>query len=324
VAVIAANNGNSDIFISRGGALVTGGGTSRAQLSWIGRDGKSRPISDEIRNFLQPRLSPDGHRLAVIISDGSKGDVWIHDLETGTLSRVTTVETVTSVEWTRDGSRVVYSAGGFASRAAIWAQSVDAASPPEKLFDLGDLTPTADISPDQHWLVLQQLSENGWRILKVALDSAPRAKEFSVSKGSDLAPRFSPDGHWVAIASNESGASQVYIRSFPEPTVKTQVSAAGGSAPVWSADGTRLYYAAGGSIMEARLAFGPGVRVVGRDTAFAPAPNGNGPYNQANFDVSRDGSRIVIPVSQSQSYQLIVVPNWITEFRARMAAATRK
>jgi serine/threonine-protein kinase len=324
VAVTAANNGNSSIFVSRGGALVTGTETLLAQLMWTGRDGVSRPVSREIRNFRQPRLSPDGRRIAVIVPDGSKSDVWIHDLETGTLSRLTTVETVTSAEWTRDGTRVVYSAGGSESRAAVWAQSVEAASAPELLADLPGLSPLADISSDHHWLLLQSLIENSWDVLKVSLDSAPKLLAFSASKGEDLTPRFSPDGHWAAVVSNESGAFEVYLRSFPEPTVKTQVSVGGASGPVWSADGRVLYYVSGTAIMEARLATGPVVRVASRDTAFTQIRRGGVGYSQANFDVSRDGSRIVIPVSQSETYQLIVVPNWLTEFRQRMAAASKR
>jgi hypothetical protein len=115
----------------------------------------------------------------------------------------------------------------------------------------------------------------------------------------------------------------VYIRSFPVPTAKVQVSVGGGSSPVWSADGTRLYYLSGNVIVEARLATSGGVRVVSRDTAFTQVRGGGGGFGQANFDVTRDGSRIVIPASQSQAYQLIVVPNWITEFRAKMAASKK-
>jgi hypothetical protein len=73
--------------------------------------------------------------------------------------------------------------------------------------------------------------------------------------------------------------------------------------------------------MAARLAPGQLPRVLSRDTAFAPVRNGLANAGQANFDVTRDGSRIVIPVVQAQGYQLVVVPNWITEFRERMAAS---
>ena len=119
VNVIAANNGNSAIYISQGGALLTGREDGRSRLAWVGRDGTRRPIGHEVRTFFQPRQSPDGRRLAVVIFDGAKSDVWIYDLETGTLSRLTTLENVTSVEWSADGQDVIYSAGGAEARAGI-------------------------------------------------------------------------------------------------------------------------------------------------------------------------------------------------------------
>ncbi|HEU4524358.1 MAG TPA: protein kinase, partial [Gemmatimonadales bacterium] len=296
VTVVASNNGNSGIFISQGGALVTGLETRLAQLAWVGRDGVSRPISREIRNFGQPRLSPDGRRIAALISDGTRSDVWIHDLETGTLSRLTTLENVTSVEWSPDGSQVIYSAGGFESRAAVWLQAVDAASPPERLVQVSTLTPLAAMSPDRRWLVVPSLVENTWDLLRVPLDSARQVQPYLGTPANEVWPRFSPDGRWVANGSDESGRSEIYVRSFPDPVAKLQVSVGGAAAPVWSADGTRLYYVSGNAIMAARLAAGPLPRVLSRDTAFAPVRSGTAQFGQPNFDVTRDGSRIVIPI----------------------------
>jgi Tol biopolymer transport system component len=319
VAVVSALNGNSAIFVSRGGALVSGLEAQRSQLTWLGRDGASRPIGREVRGFSAPRLSPDGRRIAVILDDQSKRDVWIYDLETGTLSRLTTAETVTSAEWTRDGARVVYSAAS-GGKSAVWAQSVGGATAPTMLLELPDLSPYADLSPDGRSLLLQSLVDNQWDVQSVTLDSSRAFRDFSASRTNDVTPRFSPDGRWAAVVTEESGTFEVYVRSYPEPTVKVQVSAGGGSGPVWSADGTRLYYASGTAIVEARLATTPGMQVVSRDTAFAQVPNGIADFGQGNFDVSRDGSRIVIPSAESAAYPLVVVPNWLTEFRQRLGA----
>jgi Tol biopolymer transport system component len=252
--------------------------------------------------------------------DGSKSDVWIHDLETETLSRLTTRENVTSVDWSADGKEVLYSAGGNEARSGIWRQAVDAAAPPDRLLELATLTPNVGMSPDGRWLVLSSLIENTWDVLRVALDSARRVEPFAAGPAHVTGPRLSPDGRWVALVSNESGTDEVYVHSFPEPAAKIQVSAGEATGPMWSADGTRLYYVAGTTIMQARFAPGPTLRVVSRDTAFARVHDANAVYGQANFDVSRDGSRIVTPIAESGGYQLVVVPNWITEFRGRMAA----
>jgi Tol biopolymer transport system component len=152
----------------------------------------------------------------------------------------------------------------------------------------------------------------------VTLGPSPKFQRFHATRSSDYVPLFSPDGRWAAVDSDESGTGEVYVRSFPDPTVKVQVSVGGGGGAVWSADGTRLYYSTGTVIVEARLATTPGLRVLSRDTAFTGVPNGLGGFGQANFDVSRDGSRIVVPSVQSAAYPLVVVPNW----RKELARAT--
>jgi serine/threonine-protein kinase len=192
------------------------------------------------------------------------------------------------------------------------------------LLELPDLSPYADLSPDGRSVLLQSLVDNQWDVQSATLDSSRAFRDFNPSTGYDITPRFSPDGRWAAFATSESGAFEVYVRSYPEPTIKVQVSAGGGQGPTWSADGTRLYYASGTAIVEARLAATPGMRVVSRDTAFARVPNGLADFGQANFDVTRDGSRIVIPSAESGAYPLVVVPNWLTEFRQRMAASKKK
>jgi serine/threonine-protein kinase len=322
VGVIAANNGNSGIYVSQGGALVTGSQNGRARLAWLGRDGVARQIGQEVRNFVQPRLSPDERRIAMLIYDGSKSDVWLYDLATGTLSRLTTLGNVTSVEWAPNGREVIYSAGGFEARAGIWRQAVDAASPPERLLELSHLTPLVSMSPDQRWLALPSLYDN-WDIMRAGLDSPRTLQPFVATRAQEVAPRISPDGHWIAIVSSESGSFEVYVRSFPEPTVRLQVSVGGGVSPQWSADGRSLYYVSGNAIVQARLAPEAVPRVLSRDTAFAVVRNAGAPYGEANYNVARDGTRMVIPVAESGGFQLVVVPNWITEFRERMAASRR-
>ena len=323
VPVGAATNGNSSVFVSRGGALVTGQQAPRSRLTWLGRNGEARQISPELRDFSDPRLSPDGRKIAVLATDGGKRDLWIYDLDAGTLSRLTSVGNVTSAAWSHDGTQVVYCAVVENGQGAVWAQSVADATVPRELLKLRVQAPFVDIAPDGRSLALQTFVDNGWDVESVTLDSTPVYRPLHAGAGSDLVPRLSPDGHWAALDSDESGTVEVYIRSFPDPTVKLQVSVGGGAAPVWSADGSRLYYASGDVIIEARLAGAPRLRVVSRDTAFKAGPNSTGGFGQANYDVARDGSRIVTLSAPSAAHPLVVVPNWRAELRERLAASRR-
>jgi serine/threonine-protein kinase len=320
VTVESALNGNSAVFVSSGGALVAGLEGGRSRLMWLDRRGESHPITTEPRAFAAPRLSPDGGRIAVLTGDGSKLDVWIYDIGTATLSRLTSVGTITSFAWSRDGERIVYSAPGTGSKDAIWSQSIGGATAPEMLAEVPTLTPIAELAPDGRSLLVQSIVNTAWTVRRVSLDSINVFRPYSVAARQSVTPRISPDGRWAAVATNESGRFELYVRSYPEPSVKVQVSVGGGAGPVWSADGSRLYYVSGSAIIEARLATSPGLRVVSRDTAFANATGSLTGFGQANFDLTRDGSRIVIPSTESADYPLVVVPNWRTELHQRLAA----
>ena len=179
------------------------------------------------------------------------------------------------------------------------------------------------ISPDQKWLIYQVYDNNSWNLYRVPLDSARRSATYLAARNvNEMAPRFSPDGNWLAAQTDESGQTEVYVRSFPEPSSRVQVSVDGGAQPSWSKDGRTLYYRAGGFLLAARIELNPSFRVLGRDTvsAVVAAPFlGFG----SDFDVQRDGKRMVTLISNRDDYQLVVAPNWITEFREKVAGSER-
>lgn len=325
VPVVAGNNGNSGIFVSSGGALLTSRGGRMSQLVWASSDGSVKPISREIRNFSSPRLSPDGQRIAVRISESDKSAVWVHDLATGTLSQLSATGTAGSPVWTPDGRSVVYIADGEKERFAVWEQHNDGGSSPRKLFELPRLTPAVSMSPDGRSILSVTYTSNNWGIFRYNLDSGSVPIPY-LSGESAFAPQFSPDGKWVAVASTggSGNQSEVYIRSFPNPATRVQVSAGGGGSPVWSADGTRLFYTAGNGLLSARLAMTPSLRVVSRDTVLT---NGLISFSSgsltSNYDVARDG-RMLGLLNNKNDFQLVLVPNWLPELKQRMSVTKRK
>jgi serine/threonine protein kinase/Tol biopolymer transport system component len=322
VPVMSGNNGNSGAFISRGGALVTSRGNLKGQLMWLTSDGGRRVILPEARSYLQPTLSPDERRLAVLVTENRRTDIWVYDFTTTTFSRLTTTGTVSSVDWSSDGTHLIYSGGGDRERTGFWRQLSTGGFAAEKLLEMGDLAPTVALSPDARWLVVQVYRDNTWDIYRAALDSTPvTARPFVATDANENLPRFSPDGRWVAFLSDESGRSEVYVRSFPDPTARVQISAEGAQELRWSDDGDRLYYRSGGSLLAARLQYSPGFRVVRRDTVMT-APFQAMLNFGSSYDIARDG-RILTFLSNRDDFELIVSPNWITEFREKIAASER-
>jgi Tol biopolymer transport system component len=315
-------NGNSEIFVSKGGALLTSRGGTNTRLAWIARDGKVTPLSTETRQFGSPRLSPDGSRIAVEIREPGKSAIWIYDIATSTFSRLSSPEAATSPSWSPDGNSVVYTALGSEKRYAIWRQNADGGSPPEKLFDALGFTLQSTVAPDGRSVLYVGYADNDWQVFRVALDSPKVASRFVSHTSGPAQPAFSPDGKWVMVTSGDgSGAAEVFVRSYPDGTARVQVSAGGGANGVWSPDGSRVYYSVGGSaLLSATLATTPRLRVVARDTVFTTSPvlPGSGPARP--LDLARDG-RFLGLVTNRNDYQLVVVPNWLPELRQRMAGA---
>jgi Tol biopolymer transport system component len=324
VSVVAGNNGNSGIFVSSGGALVASRGGTKSQISWIARDGSPTPITKEARNYENPRLAPDGERIAVVVSEQDKSDIWTYDMGTGTHSRLTSVTAASSPSWSSDGSKIYFVGMGDKERFAIWSQAADGGSRAEKVAATRALTTDVVIAPDGRSLLYTAYNDNSWDIFRIELDSARASVPYLTESYNEFSPSFSPDGRWLAMASNESGGtrSEIYVRSYPNPSSKIQISAGGGRIPAWSADGTRVFYSVGSIGMSARLSFSPNPRVVARDTVMTSSAALVGGGNGSAFTVAKDG-RLLSLALKKDDYQLVVVPNWRAELERRLAGAAR-
>jgi Tol biopolymer transport system component len=271
-----------------------------------------------------PKLSPDGQRLAISVSEQGKTDIWIDDFASRTLSRLTSIDNATGEAWTRDGSRLFFIGVGGEHGFAVWSQKADGGSPAEKIIDTEGPAPSVSVSPDGKSLVYVAYSENSWNVYRVPLDSAVRSRPYLFTTSNENSAVFSPDGQWVALVSDQSGRSEIYIRSFPNPGSQVQISNEGGNEPVWAADGSGVYYRTlnGSVLIKAKLATSPSTRVIARDTVVKQMGSMLAADLTSGYDVTRDG-RILGRLSNSSSFQLVVVPNWRVELEQRLAAAVK-
>jgi len=175
----------------------------------------------------------------------------------------------------------------------------------------------AVVSPDMRQVVYQ-FDTTGADILyrNVSGDSTPHAVANGV-RAIETMPRLSPDGHLVAFITDESGQNEVVVQPFPGPGGRLQVSAGGGSEPVWSHDGTRLFYRGNGHLMSATIQTSPSLAAAARDTLltddyqFAANPH-------ANYDVAADGSHFIFLKTVSQG-NMIVATHWASTVGPSMA-----
>ena len=315
--------GSAQAALSRSGSLVYERGALLNQMVLADPRGATQAVIAERRSFLYPRYSPDGNRIAVSLESQGSVDVWIYDLRSRTLGRVTTEGTLNDrPEWTRDGSHLIFRSnrgGGL----ALWSQSTDGTGQAELVLrvpqrDIWEGIPT----PDGRSIIYRVGTLGTADIWIRQLTGDTTARPLVATPFTEWSARPSPDGRWLAYESNESGEFQVYIIPLAGPGGRHQISVDGGAEPVWSGDGTRLYYRNGEERMVARITTRPEFAVTSRDSLFG---GGFGTWlGHAAYDVSPDGTHLLLLKQVNDSTRTIVVQNWERELQERLGKSGAK
>jgi serine/threonine-protein kinase len=238
--------GSAQFAFSRDGTLVyqsAGNGLVTAQ--WLDDAGKTQPLLAKPGVYSRPRLSPDGRRLGLEVTEGSGLDVWVDDWQRDTMTRLTFVANGVAMNpvWSPDGRFIVFSD----KEGMYWTRS-DGSGKVQPLTQSKHLQIPSSFTPDGKRLAWYELKANGFDLWTVPLESdgaglrAGKPEVFSQTPFDERHPMFSPDGRWIAYTSNESGTYQVYVRAFPDKGGKWQVSNSGGSFPIWSRSGRELFF----------------------------------------------------------------------------------
>ena len=277
--------------VSASGAIVyaQGGGALPRELFLVSRSGQATRIAGEARLFANPRLAPDGRRLAIGITDPATSgqDVWLLDLPQGTWSRLTTNGISNRPIWTPDGSRVIYS-----SNDDLWWIASDGSGKPDSLLVSNGSRWGGTVTADGRELVFHELGSTREGIRRMAFDSAPVSTSILTGRFAESAPALSPDGRWLAYQSDETGHTGVYARPYPTPGARVSISLQGGAEPVWARNGRELFYRAGDSLMAATIESGAGLAVSARRLLFRGSFMAGNGFRE--YDVTPDGSQFVM------------------------------
>ena len=282
-------------------------------LIWVDRKGVEQPLPAPARAYGSAKLSPDGQRIALMVA-GQGLQVWVYDLARGTLHNVTAEGDGGPPIWTTDGKRLIYAPSNGAS--LVWAPA-DGSSAPSVLTSVekGRIVPTS-VSPDGKMVIGFYTSGELW-VLPLPDGSSGNAKPqfFLDSRSQKAEPAFSPDGHWVAYRSDETGTREIYVAPYPGPGGKFLISTEGGISPHWSDDGRELLYRSGDKMMSVDVQTSPEFRA-GTPKILFEGTFGN------SFDVTSDGKRFLMikppAISQRSADQVTVVLNWFDELRRRV------
>ena len=322
------SSGVTWVAVADAGTIVYVGdfGPTNRSLVWLDRVHAAATIAAPPKSFADPRVSPDGQRLAFEATENGD-DLWVLDLRRGTTTRMTfdPGEDETPV-WSPDGKWIAYSSSRAVSASAsrsVLRRASDGTGPEETLLTATDHIHVEDWTRDGRSLLLSvDSSATKTDIWLLPLDGSAKASPLLKTPYNERDARVSPDGRWIAYDSDETGRNEVYIQRFPSLGGKIQVSVDGGSQPVWSRDGRQLFFRSG-NVMS--VSVGPQdppqlgtAAVVGEDLYYTKG------LNHTGYDAAPDGRLVFARDTSTQSNLRFVqiIEHWTTEVLQR-APATR-
>ena len=311
--------------VSRTGTLVYRRHVgSSATVQWLDPTGKQEPLLAKPGAYVgTPRVSPDGKRIAISIVDGSNQDIWVYEPKRDAMTKLTSGGgRFFSPVWTHDGRHVVYGVLGSGLR---WSRA-DGAGQPQVLQPGNFQFPTAfsmdgrlayfqpDDGNPQIWTVPIEADSSGLK--------AGKPERFRTTKYNDMDGSFSPDGRWLAYASDESGRFEVYVQAFVASGSaggeRKLISNSGGLSPTWSPNGRELLYRAGDQIMTVGYTVSGDSFDADKPRVWAANARGAG-----GFDLAPDGKRVAMFVplatkdASPRENTVVVVQNFFDELRRR-------
>jgi serine/threonine protein kinase/Tol biopolymer transport system component len=294
--------------VSQNGVLVYFPNGAARELTWFDRSGRAQGSLGPQGLIPKGVISPDGKTVAFTKSDAMPVTIWLHDVEHGTDTLFE--QNAQTPVWSPNGGYVAFSKSGALYRKAVNGpakeQLLDGSNPQANRFSF-------DWSSDSRYL-LEEIGPNlksGRDIWVMPLFGDRKPYPLFHSEFNEREPKLSPDMHWLAYTSDESGRDEVYVVSFPNPGRTRKISTDGGSRAVWSRDGKDLYFIGpGGEMMAAEIK-------PGSDFDYSvPKPLFDTPIGQASFDVAKNGRFLIaVGAAKGATNAIQVVINWPAELK---------
>jgi serine/threonine-protein kinase len=326
--------GNGRFSVSDMGTLVYMAGRSfnvSAPVVWLEPPSQSAPVLPLTARYSTPTIAPDGRSMALTMGNYSATDIYIWDFRREAMIRLTVSAQGNAFPvWTPDGKRLAYASGG-SGRYTLWIARADGGGESVRLLDSAtELIPTS-FSPDGRRLAYSTAAPDTFDdIYVLPLDwsdpSNPKPGKpelFLRTAGVDLGPRFSPDGRWIAYSSTEAGRAETYVRPYPGPGGRWQVSTAGGNFPRWAPSGRQIFFLGlDGKIMVSDVETKGAEFSSAKPRVWFHAQLGQAP-RWTTFDVAPDGKRIIafVPAVESDGQSTVhatFVINFFDELRRRI------
>ena len=330
VSISLANVGYAPVTVSENGVLLywTGsaaGGTN--QMLWYDRTGKVLGPEGAPNVIVDPAISPDERVVAFTANRGNSWDIWLRDLGRATDARLTLGGAVSiAASWSPKGDSVVFTSSGTGAFGALYRKATSGSSQAELLLPTTTYSDRSEQwSRDGRFVTYTRINPETnldvWVLPLIEATSSDRKPlAFLQTKFNESQGQLSPDSHWMAYTSDESGQREVYVRPFPPGDGWWRISTAGGAQPRWRGDGKELFYAAANGKMTAvpvkallgsKPSFEPGVPIPLFDShMLSPGTTINDTFQ---YDVTADGKRFLVVTNgdgTASSPPLTMWVNW--------------
>jgi Tol biopolymer transport system component len=318
VGINSSGNGVAGITASDTGVIAYRTGTFGRVLRWVDRTGT--PLGDvgEVGPNDNVALAPSGDRIVETRRLGGTANLWIVDLHRGSSSRFTRNSALDdNAIWSPDSQQIVFASSRDGGVRNLYRKNANGVGPEELLLKTDSAKYPTDWSRDGRYLLYTELSAVMHAgVLPLSGDRKPFP--FLNEETNQNNARFSPDGHWVAYTSLETGEPQVYVQSFPPGAGKWSVSTTSGGDPRWRGDGRELFYTTQGSMWSVEVTTSSTALAIGVPRKLFDV-NGltYGPL-RSGYDVTQDGERFLLNLgtmsanSGPGNQPIRVVINWTT------------
>jgi Tol biopolymer transport system component len=301
--------------------LYVGSGAARKNnIVWFDRSGKVTPTG-LTGDVWEPALSPDEKTIAYSRNNGSTSDIWLRDLGHGSDQRFTSDRSENNTPvWSPKGDRIVFRSTRGSGEQQLYQQSASGAGQAEALTKFPGYKFASQWSKDGRFLTITNNTAGNMDLLVLPMTegSGPATQEpqkFLATQFSEAQGQISPDGHWMAYSSDDTGQLEVFVRPFPMADWVSRISNAGGHDPRWRGDGKELFFIGGdGKMMASDIKAVPGPKPDfdhGVPTPLFDTRVAVGKGTLAfQYDVSADGKRFLVDTENATDYTLTVVVNW--------------
>jgi len=322
---LAPNPFTAAVALSNTGTLIyqTASRASSRELVWVTRDGIEARVDSAWKvdgTILSLALSPNGRSIAVELAREGKRDIWVKQLPGGPFSRITFGDTAFArPAWTADGSQLLYLGNRGDGTGIPFSRRADGVGTASRLAPTRNGYGQVIQSPDGQWLILLRVDSETPDIVGIHAGDTTLVP-LVVSPANEGIAELSPDGHWLAYPSDESGTFEVYVRPFPNTSsARWQVSTAGGVAPLWSHSGKELFFRTkDNQLASVSVTTSPGFEVGPQKILFSLKPFGFTPQGQS-YAISPDDKRFLMmrETAAGEAGLLVVSENWFEDVKAR-------